>query len=325
MNIVFLSEQGLIGKISDDFDNMRTEYGWMKMFDAFHLPYMELRPDSNYVSVLDTADFFILIPSKKNPQFLNAAHILKNKNKKFAIMQEGPNYLWQDWPIDFQIIYLGIIKELADIVFVHNEKDKHYFEGITNKPVIVLKTLYDKYTFEPETITRTNSVIIGGNMCSWYGGMNSYLTIRSFNWDKIVFPSMGRKQEKEEEILKALDKRVEYLPYIPVKNFIEKLTEYKIAIHLMPTAAAGSFSLNCAIAGIPCIGNKDDDTQRILFPDLSIDVTDIKKAKELVKKLTEDKIFYEKVVTTALNNLKLFSIEENKNNYLKLIEDIYAN
>ncbi len=321
MNVLFLSEQYFIGKVSDN-TNMRTEYGWMKMLDAFHLPYTEIKSDSQYMSVLDTADFVIVIPSKKNPQFLAIGHVLKKMDKKFGIMQEGPNYLWQDWPVEFQIMYLGIIKELADIVFVHNEHDAMYFSGITNKPIVSLKTVFDdtiEYDFSSE---KTNSVIIGGNMVSWYGGMNSYLSIRNLKVDSIVLPSMGRKQEKEEELLKQLDERIQYLPYMPVKSFIEEIAKHKLAIHLMPTAAAGSFSLNCALARTPCIGNIDDDTQRILFPDLAINVTDINKAKFLAKKLLEDQVFYDEVTTKALNNLNYFNLNKNRDAYVRVIQEL---
>jgi len=43
----------------------------------------------------------------------------------------------------------------------------------------------------------------------------------------------------------------------------------------MLTIAAGTFSLNCAYFGIPCIGNEKVDTQRLCFPELSVDVENI--------------------------------------------------
>jgi hypothetical protein len=60
----------------------------------------------------------------------------------------------------------------------------------------------------------------------------------------------------------------------------------------MPTIAAGTFSLNCAYFGIPCIGNEKVDTQRLCHPDLCVDVDDIESARKLAVKLRDDTYFY---------------------------------
>ena len=72
------------------------------------------------------------------------------------------------------------------------------------------------------------------------------------------------------------------------------LSTFKYAVHLMPTVAAGTFSLNCAYFGIPCIGNKDVDTQRLCHPELAVSVDDVEKARILANRLKNDKEFYNK-------------------------------
>ena len=75
-------------------------------------------------------------------------------------------------------------------------------------------------------------------------------------------------------------------------EWIIKLSKFKYAIHLNPNSIGGTFYLNCAYLGIPCIGNINANTQRICFPDLSVEPNDIKKAKQLMEKLRNDKDFY---------------------------------
>ena len=70
------------------------------------------------------------------------------------------------------------------------------------------------------------------------------------------------------------------------------LSTFKYAVHLMPTVAAGTFSLNCAYFGIPCIGNIKVDTQRFCHPDLSVAVDDVSKARTLAHRLQNDSDFY---------------------------------
>lgn len=60
----------------------------------------------------------------------------------------------------------------------------------------------------------------------------------------------------------------------------------------MRTHAAGTFALNCAYLGIPCIGYEGLDTQMICHPDLTVEMGDVTKAKELAKKLRKDEEFY---------------------------------
>jgi len=63
----------------------------------------------------------------------------------------------------------------------------------------------------------------------------------------------------------------------------------------MPTVAAGTFNLNCAYWGIPCIGNKKVDTQRECFPLLSVDPEDVLSASILAQRLRNEKEFYTQV------------------------------
>ena len=60
----------------------------------------------------------------------------------------------------------------------------------------------------------------------------------------------------------------------------------------MRTHAAGTFALNCAYLGIPCIGYKGLDTQEFCHPDLTIKIGNLKKAKNLIKKLRDSQEFY---------------------------------
>ena len=139
-----------------------------------------------------------------------------------------------------------------------------------------------------------DGVIVGGNFVNWYGGFDSYI-VASGEFDKVYAPSMGRRQPGEEQLLT-------HLPYMSWKEWIHKLNEFKYAIHLMRTHAAGTFALNCAYLGIPCIGYKGLDTQELLHPSLTIEVGDLLAARDLIRKLKEDDTFYSKCAKESLTN-----------------------
>ena len=99
---------------------------------------------------------------------------------------------------------------------------------------------------------------------------------------------MGRKIEGEEQV-----PNLTHYPYLNWNEWMKTLATHKYAVHLMPTIAAGTFAMNCAFLGIPCIGYENADTQRILHPDLSVEMGDIKSARLLAYKLKNNKKFLE--------------------------------
>jgi hypothetical protein len=129
-----------------------------------------------------------------------------------------------------------------------------------------------------------NDVIIGGNFVSWYGGFDSMAIAKELN-DIVYAPSMGRKQPLEEQL-------ITHLPYMNWKDWMHALNKFKYGVHLMRTHAAGTFALNCAYLGIPCIGYKGLDSQMICHPDLTVEIGDLTAARNIAKNLRNDEDFY---------------------------------
>lgn len=292
MKIAFFTEMNFNGKIPRTHENMRTEFAWMCTLEADHYNVKQI-PIEKY-------DLGIVIIPKKNPDF--DLDNLKLSCNKVAVMQEGPNWLWQDYDLTKQIWYYNTLTS-ADIIFTHNETDKTYYQGLTNHPdVRVMSSLMIEDAIgELEQIER-QGVIIGGNFVSWYGGFDSYIVASEIT-DKVFAPSMGRKQLGEEQL-------INHLPYFDWKNWIHELNKFKYGIHLMRTHAAGTFALNCAYLGIPCIGYKGLDTQEICHPNLTVDVGDLVMAKKLIKLLKDDYEFYNYQSKIAKINYNKFYTEQ---------------
>ena len=290
--IAFFSESNFDGNIPRDFDNMRTEYAWYVGLNAIHhhignLPSM----DENMYDL-----GIIIIPKTKIEQLIQVDLIKQMRKvcKKIGTMQEGPYWYFQDYPMEQQIWFYNTLMEM-DVIFAHNQTDVEYYKGLTGKEnVFQNKSLMIEDKIEPHIINTDarDGVIIGGNMVRWYGGFDSYIVAQEFGED-IFAPSMGRKIDREDEM------DINHLPYMNWLNWINNLSRFKYAVHLMPTQAAGTFALNCAYHGIPCIGYKGLDTQELCFPKLSVDIGDLQKAKVLSQHLKMDKDFYEECSETA--------------------------
>lgn len=312
MKIAFLSETPYQGKWPSDFKNARTEVAWQIALNADHYNIRDFDKVSNYDHV------FIIFP--KGMVYLNAIAIkmsneinpvsdllnidfvpfLKQKNKKVHFVQEGPHHLWNDYEIRDQILYINMIFN-CDSIFCHNEYDKDYYIGLfPNKKVETIPTLMIENLIKDIVPDKQQKVLIGGNFARWYGGFESYSIAHTFNVP--IWSQDSHAKRNQEGMMDGLT----HFPRMEWLDWMKKVSEFKYAVHLMPTVAAGTFSLNCAYFGIPCIGNEKVDTQNTCHPELSVDVADLNSARKLAVRLLQDKKFYDKCSNEAKENYNRF-------------------
>ncbi len=312
MKIAFFTEASYTGTPPRNHPNMRTDLAWVCALNATHIPLTNIFTE-------DIFDLGIIIIPKLNPHFVfKQIDVIKGHCKKIAIMQEGPNWYWQDWRVHIQFEYLKVLN-LADLILVHNNSDIPYYSGLLNKDnVHVLPSLIIEDGIDYRNIyskSQRTDVMIGGNMCSWYGGIDSYVVASEIPSTDIFIPSMGRKQPGEEQI-----ERLQHLNYMNWVQWLYELSKRKFAVHLMRTHAAGTFALACAMLGIPCIGYNGLDTQTICHPWLSVDVGDISSAKHLIKELHTDTNFYDECSDTAITE---YQKEYSEKVFVQRFTDIY--
>ena len=292
MKVAFFSETGNNQKYPRDFPNARTEVAWCLALDA---PMCSLN-----VSPREHFDLGIVIIPKTNPNV--SLDFIRKSCDRVAVMQEGPHWYFQDYDVEKQFKYYNLLMD-ADLVYCHNESDVNYYLGLGCKDVRVMRSLM----ITDDLIPRNewgDATMVGGNFVSWYGGFDSYMVAREIG-DPISAPSMGRKQDQEDLI-----EDVNYLPYLNWREWINCLSQYNIGVHLMRTHAAGTFAMNCAFHGIPCIGYRGLDTQELLHKNTMVDVGDLYEAKKLVKRLKEDTYFYKECSDMALNGFEKYYTEE---------------
>lgn len=310
MRIAWFTEGGWSGNIPRDNPDMRNDSAWMCALGATHYPIGQL----HYIQ--DTFDLGIVTIPKKNIDKLSKYPLLENLKRvcnKVAYMQEGPHWFFQDYPLEQQVWFYNTLAAM-DLIFVHNSSDKKYYEGLVNKRCELMPTLMIEDLLKDLPTVDRKDVMIGGNFCNWYGGFDSYIVAQELDCN-VYAPTMGRRAPLEEQM-----DRLTHLPYMQWIDWIRNLNNFKYGIHLMRTHAAGTFALNCAFLGIPCIGYRGLDTQELCHPELSVEFGDIKKAKELINKLKLDQDFYNECSMYAKQKyVELFSEEvflTHKNNIL---------
>jgi len=288
------------GKIPRDFENMRTEFAWFCKLDAMHIPISHLMNDNTTDNDYDLG--IVIIP--KNLMYMDSI-VTKMKAicKKTAFMQEGPSWYFQSLPLKESMWLLNEMLAV-DVVFAHNNVDAHYYEGLLDKQTYINPTLMITDSIKDLPTVERSGIILGGNFGDWYSGVNSYMVATEFE-DEITLPQMGRMDKDE---LQLAD--VKHLPYSNWKGWMGQLNNFKYAVHMNKHTIGGTFSLNCAYLGIPCIGNLHSNTQRICFPELSFEPWDLKAARVAAKKLQTDTELYNKVSKQAKDNYEEFFSEK---------------
>ena len=289
MRVAFFTEGGYQGKVPRNHPNIRTDMAWVCSLDAVHHPIFTLHqiPDDSYdigIIIVPKRRRKWLAPSSGNENLLSYP-ILENMKRvcgKVSAMQEACLWYWQDDTIEEQVWYYNLISEM-DFLFVHNEIDKNYFKGLTELPCEVLQSVIIEDGLKLSD-KKDRGVMIGGNFVSIYSGFDSMAIANEYT-DDVWAPSMGRKQDREEEL-------VNILPYVEWSKWIYELSRFELGVFPTQNVAAGQFALNCSFVGIPCVGYESLDEQRILHPSLSVPHYDLHSARGLVKKLKNDKDFY---------------------------------
>ena len=322
--VAFISEIYKRFKVNLDHKHMRTEYAWMYALDAEHIPINQYKDVSGF-------DYIIIIwpkgrtfldqvgcelgnnnenPNSKILQNIDIVGHLKLHNKNVCYMQEGPTWFCNDYNLPDQFNFYNQIAS-SDIIFAHNEHDTKWYKGLfPNKRVEVLPTLMIDELISDIKWKPQDKTLIGGNFAKWYGGFQSYMIAQEFQ-NQMYIPTMHNMRQYEEQI-----DNLNHLPHSIWNEWMELVSNFKYAIHLMPTIAAGTFSLNCAYFGIPCIGNEKVDTQRLCYPELSVDVEDIETARKIANLLKNDEDFYKQCSENAKSNyIKHFHISHFKERF----------
>ena len=312
MKVAFLTEMGFNGTIPSNHPNMRTEFSWIHALNAVHYPLADYESVSNYdvvFIIFPKGKLFLSAEGSKIADGVNPAsfHLdkplvqtLKRENTLVYYIQEGPHWWWNDYEVVDQIRFYNFLGS-TDGIFAHNESDVDYYKGLfPAKKVEFIRSLMIEELIKDIAPITEGKVLIGGNFARWYGGFESYMVASEFD-----VPIWGQESHAKRINEGGLD-NMNHFPRMSWVDWMSEVSKFRYGVHLMPTVAAGTFSLNCGYFGIPVIGNEKVDTQRLIHPFTSIDVGNVKKARELANRLKTDTEFYEVCSNIAKDNYKKY-------------------
>jgi hypothetical protein len=311
MQIAFFTEGGYSGKVSRNIP-MRTDQAWVCALNAIHHCIFKLNEVNQKYDI-----GVVIIPKEKNREHLVKQQYplidnIRNYCDKVIIMQEGCHWDWMEDPVDTMVwFYNQLLK--ADLLLCHNDADVKYYQGITDIKSFILPTLMIEDTVK--TAPQEDRVFVAGNWHLTYRGFDAWVISNEFDMPKYGFKA-GKYKDGEDI------NGINYLPWMQWDQFMLELSKCKYGIQTYQSSA-GQFPLNCAYLGIPCIGYNDVNTQRDLFPSLSVDRGDIVTARRLANQLQNDKDWYKEIIKIAKFNYNQWYKEEKfLENWNKIIKEL---
>jgi len=318
----FVTELGLEGYIPNDYTNLRAAETWIKYLDAYHLNIFKvLKEEKQYDGIC-----WLIIPKGHEAvnylvqNQLGLVVELQKRFKKVYCIQEGESTYWHKYNVTTQT-WIWLQFEAADKIYTQNEYDLKYLKGLhPNKVFGIIRSVMDDSIIDQSNLKETEDrVILTGPFTVEYYGFTQMMVAKHLNYE-IDIPPMGQSRMPKDSWQMAENVGVNYLQYMLWKEWIEHMSRYKYGYFLVPCIGAGTFPLNCAYHGIPCIGDARAETQKLLFPDLCVDHMDLEGAIKLTKKLSSDKDFYEHCSGTAK---MLYKEEFSKRKFLEIVQKDY--
>lgn len=104
-------------------------------------------------------------------------------------------------------------------------------------------------------------------------------------------------------------------------DFCDQLRESKIVYDPFTYHSYSRTTVDTAALGVAVVGSNRTQSMNICYPYTTVDPYDVKTARELIRKLIEDKEFYKKVVTTAFEKVEFYNHINSKERYLLALQE----
>lgn len=323
MNIKYVtSEMGFEGKFSKEYPHMRVFETQIYFLDAQHIPLSNILQSNKVYSGdlwwnIGKGGFDKPYISFVYNNFHNTVDLLKERFDNVYIYQDGEIGWWNQVDMKLQVWWYNQLNT-ADKIFVPNETDVNFYRGLfpNTRLGVMRSVMTDEGLDKSKFLNKEDRAILVGPCTYEYNGFPQVLLAQKLAMP-IDIPPMGEDRMPDDSWDMASNIGVNYLKHMTWTDWMYNLSRYSYGFMLMNATAAGSFALNCAYHGIPCIGDKKADTQRILFPDLSVDTYEIGTASILLDKLRTDKSFY---IDIAQKAREIYNSEFSKEKYLEILE-----
>lgn len=237
---------------------------------------------------------------------------------KLVGLTEG-DLMNRDWHSTTYAKYIDVLNRV-DLVGIINDKAYDIMKCLTIKPVRMIGIPYPLEWASSNQLGKLEYPIVE---------LGSTPTNRGGIWTLATFNQLGVKGIVYTEDTSDIESTIKMSNGLLTigfntdwQNYYREHSRYHMGLHLDDRATWGRFPLDCASAGMPCISTKGSYTQEILFPDLTVDYYDVRKAIELTNRLLKDKSFFDYSIQFAQEKIKQFDLQPTKDRFIRIMEEI---
>jgi hypothetical protein len=274
------------------------------------------------VDVPHFKNYDVVIVELKPGKLFSLAQKLVDITKVVGLI-EGSLSTVSGWEPAQQIEFYDILNKV-DAVGCLVKGSESLYEAFTPKPVRYFPIPYSTTYVKSKIISpekKSHIIEVGSSLSLNRNGIASLLTLKNgFTYDKTVVTAVNTE---DYSAIKHLDvpKMDILMGWESWLSYLDKKKYYYVGIHLDSLTTCGRFSIDSGALGIPCISTFNN-SHPILFPELVVDYWDVKKARELLHRLLEDKDFYNHCRNYALEKVELFSEESAAKIIRKIISEV---
>jgi len=240
-----------------------------------------------------------------------------------------------DWPFWFPTLSLNAIEifRLCDGVMNHHRLQEPILRSVTSKPI--------EYVPEPSWLASNKIppdegsrefILLPRTHCSGYNSFRNTLTnylilkgIQERTGAKAIVCgsircSAGELKADEYDLIKRLGIDAAIVNPQNRGEMFELYKRVMLLINMDCTFCVGHWLIDAAAAGIPAICTPIPDAAQC-YPATQVHPFDVEKAIELGVRLIEDADFREEVIQTAWNRVDLYSFEEVRRRWRRLVDE----
>ena len=210
-----------------------------------------------------------------------------------------------------------------DIIGVINDKAKDVLQPYTSKRVEFIGIPYPLEWAQQNNSDTKQAVIELGALSISRGSAYSVAVVKNLrsqssallDFNFVAYPL----NNSEVKFYNDLRLDCQLAPIKEWPDYYKEHSQYYMGIHLDSRTTWGRFPLDCACALMPCVGSYGSYSQEILFPDVTVNYWEVKKAARLVRQLICDDLFFACVVLYAQEKIKEFDIPIIRQRFLNLL------
>lgn len=276
----------------------------------------------------DYFDRFDLVMVNLRPENIEAGIKVKQRSKAKLVvfLDREVDYFTTHTPRVLQARMVELLNT-ADAVAVLHVESIPFFRALTHRPVglVGLPFPLDKVREMCPPVQKNIIIELGSSIRSAFTD-NGNALVNLAALSAIGLPGIiDMLDPVEEEYLRSIREYVP-LPKITLRKnsqgwdqYITRANYSLLGLHLDHGHTWGSFPLECAAVGMPCVSSPSLFTQKTLFPGLCVSHHNITGAADMVRKLVSDAGFYEEAVSYAQSQIEFFSYQQCKERLFNLI------